>query len=152
MEKAGGCLAAIDLIVTACAIRHKKGRVAIFFLDPAEFRSHQVKRFIPGNSLKLAFASAPGAFQWIAQAVWMILTTAVSPATRAGPKLRSFNRVGPVIAINSGDDPIFKINTQETPPTAIMRRAASANHHLAPGGSYGCFFIDVWLAGHSCSF
>jgi len=135
MEKASGCLTAIDLIVTACAIRHKKGRVAIFFLDPAEFRSHQVESLVPGNSFKFAFTPPPGAFQWIAQAVGMILTAAVSPAARAGAKLRSFNRVRPVITINSGNHSILKINLQETTATAVMRGTAGANHYLASGGS-----------------
>jgi len=77
----------------------------------------------------------------------MILTPAVGPAARAGAELRSFNRIGPVITINSGNDPIFKINTQETPPAAIMRRTAGANHPLAGRRGLACRFIRLFLPG-----
>ncbi len=71
----------------------------------------------------------------------MILTPAVSPAARAGPELWSFNRVRPVIAINSGNHPIFKINPQQAPPATVMGRTAGADHYfIGERSQAGSFF------------
>ena len=129
-------VAAIGIGVTARAIGHEHGRVAVRFLDAVHLIGHTPQGLIPRNALEFALPALAGAFHGILQAIWMVLAPTVGSPARARPKLRIGHVIcGAVVTLNAGNDPVLDVNLEQTLAPAVVRRATHTHHAVGPAWS-----------------
>jgi hypothetical protein len=90
--------------------------------------------FIPGDSLKLAFALRPYPFQWVLQTIGVMDILSISPASKAGPQLFIF--IFNVISFNPENNVVLNIDSERAPPPAIKSGCSSDDLYPIINGTH----------------